>query len=55
MWNINASCGIIALAIVAAGCATHETTMIRRETVRTVPANPVVVEKTTTETTESDD
>jgi hypothetical protein len=51
MWHIKASCGLIALAIVAAGCAARETTTIRRETtVRTVPAAPVVVETTTTET-----
>jgi hypothetical protein len=48
MWNIKASCGITALAVIAAGCAARETTTIRRETVQTVPAAPAVVETTTT-------
>jgi len=46
MWHIKASCGIIiAFAVIAAGCATRETTTIRRETtVRTVPAAPQMVD-----------
>jgi hypothetical protein len=40
--------GIIAFAAIAAACSGRETTTIRRETVQTVPANPVVVEKKTT-------
>ena len=59
-------CSIIAFAIIAAACSGRETTTIRRETVRTVPADPVIVEKKTTtqsgtverrttETTETDE
>jgi hypothetical protein len=48
MWNMRkASCGITALAVLAAGCAARETTTIRRETVQTVPAASTVVETTT--------
>jgi len=51
MWHIRGSCGIIlAFAVIAAGCAARGTTTIRRETVQTMPAASVVVEKTTTET-----
>ena len=49
MRKIIASCGIIiAFAVLAAACSGRETTTIRRETVQTVPADRVVVEKKTT-------
>jgi hypothetical protein len=59
-------CGIITLAMIAVACSGRETTTVRRETVQTVPAAPVVVEKKittqsdvveqrTTETLEADD
>ena len=35
-------CGIIAFATIAAACGRHEKTTIRRETVQTVPAAPVI-------------
>jgi hypothetical protein len=41
-------CGIIAFATIAAACSGRETTTVRRETVQTVPADPVIVEKKTT-------
>lgn len=48
MKNLIGVCGIIAFATLAAACGGRETTTIRRETVQTVPADPVIVEKKTT-------
>lgn len=48
MRKIIASCGIIVFAVLAAACSGRQTSTIRRETVQTVPADRVVVEKKTT-------
>lgn len=58
MQRIIALYGIIAFGLIAAACRGQERITISREMVEVVPADPVVIEKTTTiqtETRESDD
>jgi hypothetical protein len=43
MKNLIGVCGIIAFATLTVACSGRETTTIRRETVQTVPADPVIV------------